>query len=101
MSYLQRAITRGDINAVRRCLDAGADIETSANRDGDTPLMVAVSSGISRYPQFPGNANKGSNQMAELLLDRGANVIVSFGVSRGCISRISPNISSGSLVFKS
>ena len=71
---LQRAITRGDIKAVRRCLNAGADIETSANRDGDTPLMVAVSSGISKYPQFPGNANKGSNQMAELLLDRGANV---------------------------
>ena len=76
MSYdLQRAITRGDINAVRRCLDAGADIEeTRVPFNGATPLMVAVSSGISRYPQFPGNANKGSNQMAELLLDRGANV---------------------------
>ena len=28
-------------------------------------------------------------------------IIVSFGVRSGCISRISPNISSGSLVFKS
>ena len=69
MSYdLQRAITRGDINAVRRCLDAGADIEeTRVPFNGATPLMVAVSSGMGRNPRNP-------YQMAELLLDRGANV---------------------------
>ena len=53
MSYdLQRAITRGDINAVRRCLDAGADIEeTRVPFNGATPLMVAVSSGMGRNPR--------------------------------------------------
>ncbi|KAI5624005.1 ankyrin repeat, SAM and basic leucine zipper domain-containing protein 1 [Silurus asotus] len=58
VSVMKRAITAGDVDLVRQLLDSGMDVETSLGFAW-TPLMCAV--------------HVGHCELAELLLNRGAN----------------------------
>ena len=59
MSELYDAIIEGDLEAMRRLLDRGADVN-QARDNGDTPLLIA--------------SMCGHKEVCALLLDRGANV---------------------------
>ena len=58
-SALLRAVQHGQVRAVRRLLDAGADVNTK-NKAGNTVLMTAT--------------RKGYVEVVGVLLDSGANV---------------------------
>jgi hypothetical protein len=89
---LYNAAAGGNINVVRRMLDAGADVNTVVRGDG-TPLIAAVRAGDVPMIEFllergadvnlpsPGDGNpliaaamKNHEEIAELLLDRGARI---------------------------
>ncbi|KAG9239186.1 hypothetical protein BJ875DRAFT_479710 [Amylocarpus encephaloides] len=65
---LSHAAYSSDFEAIKRCLDAGADINTTSatsetrKGEGGTPLWTVI---------YWNNQN--SNEIAELLLDRGAD----------------------------
>ena len=57
---LHKAAEQGDIEAVKKLIADGADINSQNGRDGETPLHRAIT--------------RGQTEMAKLLIDSGANV---------------------------
>ncbi|PUU75248.1 ankyrin repeat-containing domain protein [Tuber borchii] len=90
---LQTAVAEGDLDAVQRLINSGADVNAPPSRD-DTPLLAAISAKnpdivklllengaeVNYLPDAPTQgplqraANKGNMQIIRMLLDAGADV---------------------------